>query len=189
MSAVNRIRARLATTSGYTLVEMVTVMAILTIVLGSLTAVFVSGSRAELDMNRRFQAQQDARMALTKIRREIHCAQRVDAITASSVTLFLPDHCKTGTGQITWCTAPHPAGGLRWGLHRAAGPATGCNATVQRWADHLITGNAFAYTAPSTATLAKVSVSFTVDFDPSNARGVYRLTDSIAMRNSTRAAP
>ena len=47
---------------GYTLVEMLVVMAILGVVISGLTTIFVSGSHAELDLNRRFQAQQQARL-------------------------------------------------------------------------------------------------------------------------------
>ena len=50
-------------------------MIIMSVVLTGLTTLFVQGSNAELDMNRRFEAQQDSRVALDKIRREIHCAQ------------------------------------------------------------------------------------------------------------------
>ena len=35
---------------------------------------FVSASHAQVDMNNRFQAQQNARLALDGLRREIHCA-------------------------------------------------------------------------------------------------------------------
>ena len=66
---IGRIRTRLAAEHGYSLVELVTVVAILTIVISSLTTVFVSASNGELDMNRRFQAQQNARLAMDKLRR------------------------------------------------------------------------------------------------------------------------
>src|SRR5437763_266578 len=59
---------------GYTMVEMLVVMSILSIVIAGLTTVFVSGGRAELDLNRRFQSQQQARLALDKIRVDLHCA-------------------------------------------------------------------------------------------------------------------
>ena len=42
--------------------------------MASITGIFVSGTKAEIDMNERFQAQQETRIALTKMRREIHCA-------------------------------------------------------------------------------------------------------------------
>ena len=34
----------------------------------------VSGTNAEVDMNRRFQAQTEARLGLDKLRSEVHCS-------------------------------------------------------------------------------------------------------------------
>ncbi len=47
---------------GYTLTELVTSMAILMTVMGALTALLVSGTNAEVEMNKRFQAQTEARI-------------------------------------------------------------------------------------------------------------------------------
>ncbi|HEY2935179.1 MAG TPA: prepilin-type N-terminal cleavage/methylation domain-containing protein, partial [Gaiellaceae bacterium] len=66
---MNRLRAE----GGFTLVELLTVTVILTIVLTGLTTLFVQGSNAELDMNNRFQAQLNARLALDRLRRDLHC--------------------------------------------------------------------------------------------------------------------
>ena len=52
-------------------------LAILAIVIGALTQLFVSGTNAQVDLTRRFEAQQDARLALDALRREIHCASGV----------------------------------------------------------------------------------------------------------------
>jgi hypothetical protein len=49
-------------------------MVILVIIMTSLTAVLVSASHTEVDTNKRFQAQQNDRTGLDKLRREIHCA-------------------------------------------------------------------------------------------------------------------
>jgi len=59
---------------GYSLIELLVTMVILVIVLGSLTTIFVSGTSAEASLNRRFQAQQNARMGLDRVRTDIHCA-------------------------------------------------------------------------------------------------------------------
>ena len=42
----------------------------------ALVSLFTSGAKAELDMNRRFEAQQNARLALDRMRRELHCVER-----------------------------------------------------------------------------------------------------------------
>ena len=76
---------RLRGEGGYTLIEMLTVLVIFGTVMSALLALFVQGTNAELDLNNRFQAQQDARLALDKLRREAHCASAVTVSSASSV--------------------------------------------------------------------------------------------------------
>ena len=46
-----------------------------------LTTALVSGSNTELDLNRRFRAQEQARLALHRIRADIHCASAAQAQT------------------------------------------------------------------------------------------------------------
>ena len=90
-----RLLRRLGRERGYSLVEMLIVMSILGVVMGSLTTVFVQASNAEFDMNARFQAQLTGRLALDKMRREVHCASVATPTgSSSSVTLTLPSYCK-----------------------------------------------------------------------------------------------
>ena len=65
-----RLRRLLASERGYTLIELVQVTAILGVVLTGLTVIFIQATNAQLDMNRRFQAQQSARIAIDKMRRD-----------------------------------------------------------------------------------------------------------------------
>ena len=167
---------------GYTLVEMLTVLVIFGTVMGALLTLLVQGSNAELDMNNRFQAQQDARLALDKLRREAHCASAVTVSSASSVTLSLPSYCPTGNGSVTWCTSS--LGPSRYGLFRKTGAS--CNATGVRWADHLTSVNVFSYAAQSPTSLAKLSVDFPINVKPSRTVGLYELKDDIVLRNSVR---
>ncbi len=84
--------ARLSDESGFTLIEMLVVLAILGIVLAALTGLFLSGTRTANDQNGRFQAQQQARLALDKLRREIHCGGAIttpSGYPSSSVTITL----------------------------------------------------------------------------------------------------
>ena len=168
---------------GYTLIEMLTVLVIFGTVMSALRALFVQGTNAELDMNNRFQAQQDARVALDKIRRETHCASAVTVSSASSVTLSLPSYCSTGNGSVTWCTVS--LGTSRYGLYRKTGAA--CDSTGVRWADHLTSANVFSYAAQSPTSLAKLSVDFPVNVKPSRTVDTYELKDDIVLRNSTRS--
>ena len=167
---------------GYTLVEMLTVLVIFSTVMSALLVLFVQGTNAELDMNNRFQAQQDARLTLDKLRREAHCASAVTVSSASSVTLSLPSYCPTGNGSVTWCTSS--LGSSRYGLFRKTGAA--CDATGVRWADHLTSANVFSYAAQSPTSLAKLSVDFPINVKPSRTVDLYELKDDIVLRNSLR---
>ena len=181
---------RLRGEHGFSLVEMLTVMIIMSVILTGLTTLFVQGSNAELDMNRRFEAQQDSRVALDKLRREIHCAQGASTNPATGeapmLTLDLPGQCPTSVNDaqtnVTWCSVSVAAG--RYSLHRKVGVS--CDATGVRWADHLTQANLFTYQAASTESLAKVRVSFPVDVKLGDATPVYRLCDHIVLRNTLR---
>jgi len=172
---------RLSREHGYTVIELLVVLIILATVMGSLTTIFVQASNAELDMNRRFQAQQTARVALDKLRRETHCASQASVATASSVTLTLASYCPTGNGSVTWCTA---GSGTRYGLYRKTGAS--CNATGVKWADYLTTGAVFAYTAQSSTSLAKLRIDLPVNVNPKKWVESYELVDEIVLRNSAR---
>jgi prepilin-type N-terminal cleavage/methylation domain-containing protein len=183
---------RLRGERGYSLVEMLTVISILGVVMTGLTTLFIQGSNAELDMNRRFQAQQEARVALDKMRREIHCAKAATTIggtgPAAGVTLTLPGQCPTAvsgaTTSVSWCTVSVAS---RYALYRKV--ATTCDNTGTKWADNLTLQNAFDFKTQSTAALAKLRVQFTVDAKPSDATVAYSLCDQIVLRNSSRTTP
>jgi prepilin-type N-terminal cleavage/methylation domain-containing protein len=176
------VRFPIASERAYTLIEMLTVLIIFGTVMGALLTLFIQGTNAEVDMNNRFQAQQDARLALDKLRREGHCASAVTVSSASSVTLSLPSYCPTGNGSVTWCAVS--LGTSRYGLYRKTGAT--CDATGVRWADHLTSSNLFAYAAQSPMSLAKLSVDFPINVKPSRTVDTYELKDDIVLRNSLR---
>jgi prepilin-type N-terminal cleavage/methylation domain-containing protein len=188
-----RLLRRLLRERGYSLVEMLIVLSIMGVVMGGLTTLFVQASNAEFDMNNRFQAQQGARLALDKMRREVHCGSvATPAGSSSSVTLTLPSYCKTGSGSVTWCTRSIATN--RYGLYRVAGAT--CTGGV-KWADYLAPSSTaavcsgalciFSYTAQSTSSLAKLHVDFPVNVKPSRSVDMYELQDDIVLRNSTRS--
>ena len=137
-------------------------------------------------MNRRFQAQTEARLGLDMMRREIHCAISVSPTGASSsVTLSIPSTCPTsgGSTSITWCTVAN--GANRWGLWRY--PGASCSGTGKRWADYLTASSIFVYTPQTPDKLAFLNVRLPVNVKPSEPRLLYNLQDDIVLRNSTRA--
>jgi prepilin-type N-terminal cleavage/methylation domain-containing protein len=180
--SLRRLLARLRSERGFSLVEMVTVMAIMGIVMSGLTTVFISASNAELDMNNRFQAQSGARLALDKFRREVHCASSVTLNSTSSVTVVLPAGCRNA-GTVTWCTQ---GSGSRYGLYRVGGSS--CSGGV-KWIDYLTQANVFGYTAAAAGSrlLPKVNVDFPVNVKPSKTNELYELKDDVVLRNGTRA--
>ena len=168
------------------MVEMITVMLIMSIVMTGITTVFVQGSNAELDMNNRFQAQLNTRLGLDKIRKEIHCASAVTAQSATSVTFT--DPCITATASnLTWCTAT-VSGNI--GLYRQAGSTCSSSSPAVRQIDKLVSANVFTYQAPWTGSLAMVFVKLTVNTasarNLSKGSDAYTLCDGIVLRNSTR---
>lgn len=173
---------------GYSLVETVVVLAILGTVMGSLTGLFVTGTRAEVDLNKRFETQLNARLALTKVRRDVHCASSA-AATDTTVTLTLESFCRTGSGPVTWCVVPITSD--RHGLFRKTGST--CDATGVKWADYLTPLTTpftfFSYTPQSATSLAKVNVDIPVDADVDDPSPAYRLQDAFVLRNSEREDP
>lgn len=174
---MTKIRRLLACERGYTLIELVQVSAILAVVVTGLTVLFVQATNAELQMNERFQAQQSARLAVDKMRREIHCASGVTPIgTSSSITVTLPSQCpSSGGSQANVVYDLQQVSTKRYRLRRAG-------VTVADW----ITNNSvFTYTAPQTGKLATLHVDLPVD--PSAAKKhVWRLQADIVLRNTTR---
>ncbi len=157
---IERLR-RLREEAGYNLVEMITVMVIMTVVFAGITTVFVAGSKAQSDQERRFQAQ-------------------VFATTA--VTLKVPAGCG---GDVSWCTAAVSGYSNRYRLYRQSGAT--CDSTGVMVADYLTSGNVFPAFAHVTGCLCLASLQ--VDFNVSvtgTSVGAYDLTDTIFLRNSTR---
>jgi prepilin-type N-terminal cleavage/methylation domain-containing protein len=185
---------RLAAEGGYTLTELMIVLVILTIVVTSLVTLFVSASNAQVDLTKRFEAQQEMRLALDKLRREIHCASTVNgAPPTSSIDITLGAYCPTnktgGVATVSWCTrdkngnAP-PGAGAPYSLRRYSGAA--CTGTFRKEANYLTIYDVFkAFPTPPAGQLATLSVELPVDVNP-DAKQRYILKDDIALRNTTR---
>lgn len=166
--------------SGHTLVELLAVMIIMGIVLTALTTLFVSGAKAELETNKRFQAQSQARIAVDRLRREIHCASAISVGGGgASVVVTLPAHCPTSGGviaQITYDTVFVSAN--RYRLRRA-------NVIV---ADFLSTNSSlFSYIAPSTSARGQLHVDMSVNLNPNEGWKRWHLVTDIVLRNTLRS--
>jgi prepilin-type N-terminal cleavage/methylation domain-containing protein len=168
--------------AGFTLVELVTVMAILGLVLAGLTTMFQAGIQAEARASREFQAQQNARLALDRLRRELHCANAISApngTAVSSVTVTLPPNCPGPDTTVTYATQTVASG--RWQLTRT--PGAGSPVAV---ADYLTASAPFTYYIPATGTLGRLRVDLPVNLNPADAGTEWRLQDDIVLRNTIR---
>lgn len=181
---IGRLRARLSAEGGYTLPELLISVSILGAVMTSISVLLVSATNAEVDMNRRFQAQTQARLGLDRLRREVHCATSVATSNAgATAVLTIPPTCPTAGGltAITWCTQ---ASGDRWNLWRFQGGT--CSGTGRIWATSLTQAALFTYTAQSVSSLAFLSVTLPVNVKGARTVKSYVLQDNIVLRNSTR---
>jgi prepilin-type N-terminal cleavage/methylation domain-containing protein len=177
---------------GYSLVEMVTVMAIMSVVFAGLTSVFTSASKADLDMQNRFNAQLNTRVALDKLRTDAHCAYDVSPNTPNpwtsqqSTVTFKISAC--GGSDVTWCTVQQTGSTTRWDLYRQVGSTCGSASPALRVAKSLTSATPFTAFAHATGCgcLASVGVSLTVGMNRNVLTGLYRLQDTIYLRNSTR---
>lgn len=176
---IGRLRRLVAGERGYSLVELLQVTVILAVVIGALMTVFVRAMNSELEMNQRFQAQQEARVAVDKIRREIHCASAITpAGTSSSITVTLPGQCPTAVaGSLTTVVYDvQPISSGRYELRRAG----------VRLADYVTTQNVFKYDAPATGKLGNLRVELPINVRPSQTGQTWRLVADIVLRNTTR---
>lgn len=180
MSVLHKLRRRLAGQGGYSLIELLIVTAILGTILGAVTVLFVQASNAEFDVNRRFQAQQAARVAVDKMRREIHCASEIAPTgVSSSISVTLPAQCPSSGGTLTTVTYDmnEIVAGERYTLRR--------NNVVL--ADFSTLQNAFEYEAPvPTVSLGKLTVTLPINTDPSKPTKQWKLIAPMVLRNTTR---
>jgi prepilin-type N-terminal cleavage/methylation domain-containing protein len=181
MTTLHRLRRLVSGRAGYTMIELLMVLAILGTVVGALTTLFVGATNAEFESNRRFQAQQSARIAIDKMRREIHCASAITPTgAASSISVTLPSQCPSvgGTPGLppTTVTYSTSGSGQRFQLRR-----NGVNLT-----DYVTLQNPFNYTAPvAGASLGKLTVTLPINTNPSDGRA-WRLVADMVLRNTTR---
>lgn len=174
----HRLARLLACERGYTLIELLQVTVILGVVLGAIMILFVNATNAELDMNRRFQAQQNARVAVDRMRRETHCASAITPTgPAASITVTLPAQCPGAGGvqaSVTYDTSLVATD--RYVLRRNG-------ITI---ADYVTTAHAFNYTAPTQQKLGILRVDVPVNVKPSETNKTWRLVSDIVLRNTRR---
>lgn len=119
------------------LVELIVVMAVLGTVVTPVVMAYATGVKTEVDQTRRELAYQNARLALQRIRADIHCASGaiVEKNLYGGFTLNLTESPQTtpagwcpgvipageDTTGVQWCTIPYPGSTSRWKLYRFLG--------------------------------------------------------------------
>jgi prepilin-type N-terminal cleavage/methylation domain-containing protein len=176
-------RLRLRDERGVTLIEMIMVLAILGIVLAGVTTVFIGGSRAELNVNNRFQAQEASRLALAAIRKDMHsaCAAKVTSTTLMSLSIPIMDtsvspaiapvsitQCGNAivastknVAKIIWCVLASPTvPTLKFAIYRqrVTTTVTTCTSSSTLIADNLIAAGGAGYFSTSLMAAPAASV-------------------------------
>lgn len=172
---------RLADERGFSLTEMLVVVALLGTVMGGLSGLFASSMRAQDELNQRFQSQSQARVALDRLRTDGFCASAVTG-GGTSITLTTQTDCDS-TGTVKWCTSANGAG--RYKLLRLSGTGT-CTTSGRFYGDYLTTGSIFSIGTPTISKLAEVKVDLRLK--QRKMKTAYRLCDIVVLRNSQRQA-
>lgn len=192
---------------GFSVFEMIVVMAILGTVLASLSTVFVSGSRAQLDNNNRFQAQQSARMGIEALRLDAHnaCAANVAAGGGAVVFALVPSADPSRCGavgssasypKVTWCALTSPTLSTAYALYRSTATnstaasiqCTSGNGVLQ--ADHLTTNSALFALGTCTggtvcpAQFLTLNVTLPISYKTGTTGAPYSLSQTLALRNA-----
>jgi hypothetical protein len=161
-------------------------MSILSIVLGGLVSVFVAGSNADANLNRRYQAQTDARIAMDKLRREVHRSCDVaTGASATAITFYFPSGsgCVGDASSVSWCVTGSAS---RFTLYRIQ--AQSCTGATAKYADYLISSSVFTVIAGDATNhaLSRLHVDLNINRTPTKTVNAYHLADDIAFRNFTR---
>jgi prepilin-type N-terminal cleavage/methylation domain-containing protein len=193
-----RIRALLAQEDGMTLPELLTTMAILGVVLTGILGVSISGLHATTDLNQRFQAQQDGRLALAKMRNDVEtaCSKAAVQLKVSGVevpvtdgtagdTVTLDDTCINGGQQVTWC-ATSANGVAPFTLYRQVGPTCAASTGVLEAQDLTTAADFTSVIATGSHPQLTVNLPLDANLRPGRAanQDLYTLNDTMMLRNA-----
>jgi len=195
--AVRQLRRRLRADAGFSLVEVTVVMVVMLAILAPLTYSFIAADRAQVDQTRRFDAQQNARQALDRMRKDIHCAHAAnDPSTNASggQTLLLtetnngvaecPGLIQSGASAVQWCTVPVSGFTNRYRLYRENDPNTTCDGSLSTFmVDYLTRADLWGSPTCISGQYATVDLTMPVDIAAGDGGGAYSLSDEIAIRN------
>ena len=169
---LRRTRAHVAADHGVSIIELLVTMVIMIVVVTALTSVIVEASKAQVRTSRTTQAQDQGRLALDKLRRELHCANSVSVVNASGtavsagtsgnqIRITLGGYCPSNglttnaatTVYVTWCTSASTKKTGDYALWRRSSTSSqpACAASGLSWADYLTTATPFCQASTTAA--------------------------------------
>ena len=166
---------------GFTLVELIVTMIILSFVMAGLVNVLASGSRAESDATARMSGQQNVRDSTDRLDFEARCASSASLVSSGAgVALTMPASCSHATGTVSWCVES----GVLMRFTSAGCPTSGGQIFVR----NVTTPTPFSIVTGATGSgqLPQLGIRLTVN-TTGRASDAFTLTDDIALRNGTRA--
>jgi prepilin-type N-terminal cleavage/methylation domain-containing protein len=196
----SRLRA-VRSEDGFTLVELLVVIVLMGLILGPLVDSLVTALNAQAQQVNVVNAQEQARLALERMRKDIHCAHSVNPPVANGsggVTLILNETNTTGIAEcpgliqqnsssVQWCTIPVAGATNRYQLYRENDPNKNCDGVDSTFQVDYITESAL-WSIPSCTTgdFPTVAVTLPVDVNVGSLdSSSYDLQDQIALRNAS----
>lgn len=188
MRLLGSLRARLSEEAGFTLIELVTVCALMGIVMTGAVNMLVSGQQATSDGQARLTAQQNIQIAFGRLEYDARCASSATLLNktgsnGAGVYLVLPSGgstpCTHASGDVTWCVTSGS-------LIRTTG--TTCSATTNQntFVSSLTTSTPFSCYSPATNALPQLKVVLTVNSTTRNSDKSSG-TDYITLHNAPRS--
>ncbi len=191
--------------AGYTLIETLVTMTLLVIVIGAIADGFTSASKTQTDQTALANDQESARLALDRLRRDIHCAsaasatERTSGVPTDGYTLNLtvnPNQCLAvtagssagvlGSDGVQWCTVPINGSTNRYALYRTV--VSSCDAVDAVFQVDYVTEPEVwqVVCGANLSNLETVKVDLAVNRDINTRPGrTYALQDRISLRNDT----
>jgi prepilin-type N-terminal cleavage/methylation domain-containing protein len=203
---VTRIRARLAGEAGFTLIELLIVLILMGIIMGAVTTAFASAFTSESRAIAKASNEENARLALNRLRMDIHCAHQANGATpnasgdggytfvlAEVVTDGTPACPRLGLGVgsswIAWCTIRVGTDNSRYKLYREnVRECDGVNSTFM--VDYITRPNIWdtRENCASPYWQQYVGVDLVTNLMPKTDVYKYDLHDSVSLRNADRKA-
>jgi prepilin-type N-terminal cleavage/methylation domain-containing protein len=202
---MNRIRRRLASDGGFTLIELLITLTLMGIVMGGITTSFASAFAHETRAIAEATNQEHARLALNRLRMDIHCAYQANGATPNDTgdggfTFVLAEIVHSsgeqacprlglapGSSWVAWCTIRVGSDNSRYKLYREN--VQQCDGVGSTFMVDYITRPDIWDTRENCAPSGwqqYVGVNLVTNLQPSMKTHEYALHDSISLRNSER---